>query len=373
VATPKVRYSPLPQQFADIEHLIAEIRSLVATGDFTLGAPVAAFEESFARLMGATHAIGVGTGTDALKLPLKALGIGPGDQVLTCANTFVATVGAIAELGATPVFVDCTDTFCMDLTQVEAAITPRTRAIMPVHLTGEMVDMPQLIAIAERRGLPVVEDACQGMLSELDGRKAGSWGVAAGFSMHPLKLINVWGDAGVVVTNDDRMARTLRLLRNHGLRNRDEIEILGCNTRLDSLQAIVGRWMIGQARDIARLRAERAAYYDRAFAGIGGVRIPPRRSTVKHTYLLYVLFADRRDELLRHCLNRGIEAKVHYPIPLYCQPALAQFGYKAGDFPVTDRHAREMITFPVDQHLSAAEQDYVVRTVAEFYGERAAN
>ncbi len=368
----KVRYSPLPQQFENVEGIFSDIRRLVASGDFTLGAPVAAFETAFAGLMGMKHAIGVGTGTDALKLPLKALGIGPGDDVLTCANTFVATVGAIAELGASPTFIDCTDTFCMDLDRLEDAITTRTKAIMPVHLTGEMVDMPRLMEVATRHGISVVEDACQSMLSELDGRKAGSWGIAAGFSMHPLKLINVWGDAGVIVTDDDGMDRTLRLLRNHGLRDRDEVEILGCNTRLDSLHAIVGSWMVRQAPDIAHLRAERAAYYDRGFARVSGVRIPPRRNALKHTYLLYILFAERRDELLRHCLDLGIEAKVHYPVPLYRQPAMARFGYKTGDFPVTDRHAREMITFPVDQHLSTEDQDHVVRTVAEFYGERAA-
>jgi dTDP-4-amino-4,6-dideoxygalactose transaminase len=371
VTLTKVRYSPLRQQFSNVDDVLADIRRLIVSGDFTLGAPVRTFEAEFSELMGVKHAIGVGTGTDALKLPLKAIGIGPSDHVLTCANTFIATVGAIAELGASPLFIDCTDTFCMDLDRLEDAITPRTKAIMPVHLTGEVVDMPRLMEISVRRGIPVVEDACQSMLSELDGRKAGTWGVAAGFSMHPLKLINVWGDAGVIITNDSEMDRRLRLLRNHGLRGRDEVEVLGCNTRLDSLQAIVASWMVRQAQDIAIQRGERAAYYDQGFSRISGIRIPPRRHEVKHTYLLYILFADRRDELLCHCLDQGIEAKVHYPVPLYRQPGLAQFGYRAGDFPVTDRHAREMITFPVDQHLTREEQDYVIRTVAEFYGETA--
>jgi len=368
MSQPRVRYSPLPQQFAEVEPLFDEIRALVASGDFTLGAAVAEFETAFAAMIGTKYAVGVGTGTDALKLPLKALGLGPGDEVVTCANTFIATVGAIDELGARPVFVDCDDTFCMDLDQVAAAIGPATKAIMPVHLTGEMVDMPRLMEVADAHGLPVVEDACQAMLSEYEGRRAGTWGVAAGFSMHPLKLINVWGDAGVIVTDDDEMNRLLRLLRNHGLRNRDEIEMLGCNTRLDSLQAIVGRWMVERAPQIAVDRAARAAYYDAGFDAIPQVRIPPRRNHVKHTYLLYILFVEARDELLRHCLERGIEAKIHYPIPLYQQQGLAKFGYRAGDFPVTDRHAQEMISFPVDQHLSRAEQDYVIETVSEFYG-----
>ena len=363
----KVRYSPLPQQFAQVDEIFEEMRELVVNGDFTLGKAVGEFEQAFAAMMGMKHAIGVGSGTDSLKLSMKALGIGPGDEVLTCANTFIATVGAIDELNARAVFIDCDDTFCMDLDWLEDAITPATKAIIPVHLTGEMVNMPRLMEISARRDIPVIEDACQSMLSEFDGRKAGTWGIASGFSMHPLKLINVWGDAGVIVTDDDEINRNLRLLRNHGLRNRDEIEIMGCNSRLDSLQAIVGKWIVRQAPDIAARRAERAAYYDAGLSDIPQIRIPLRRNHIRHTYLLYILFAEDRDVLLQYCLQQGIEAKIHYPIPLYQQQGLAKFGYKAGDFPVTDRHAGEMISFPVDQHLSREKQDIVIETVRKFY------
>lgn len=362
-----VRYSPLPQQFAEVDEIFDELRALVAAGDFTLGAPVGEFEAMFADMLGVRHAIGVGSGTDALKLPLKALGLGVGDEVVTTANTFYATVGAINEVGAKPVFVDCDDSFCMDVDQLESAITERTRAIMPVHLTGDCSDMPAINAIAEAHGLPVVEDACQSLLSEWDGTKAGTFGIAAGFSMHPLKIINVWGDAGIVVTDDDAMDRQIRLLRNHGLRNRDEMEILGYNTRLDSVQAVVGKWIVRQTPDIVARRAEVAAYYDAGFEGLGGLVIPPRNPRTKHVYLLYILFAERRDALLQHCLDAGIEAKVHYPIALYRQAALAHLGYQAGDFPVTDRHVETMISFPVDQHLTTAEQDHVIETVKEFY------
>ncbi len=369
-ASVKVRYSPLAQQFAEPDEIFDAIRELVLSGDFTLGKPVDDFERAFEDLLGVKHAIGVGTGTDSLKLPLKALGVGHGDQVVTCAHTFIATVGAIHETGARPAFIDCDDTFCMNLDHLEDAITPKTKAIMPVHMTGAMVDMPRLMDIAGRHGLPVVEDACQSMLGEYDGKKAGTWGIAAGVSMHPLKLINVWGDAGVVMTNDGEMDRKLRLLRNHGLKTRDEVEIMGCNTRLDSLQAIVGSWMLSQAEDIAVRRIERARYYDQGLADIAQIRIPGRQPGVKHVYLLYIVFAEDRDELLSHCLEKGVEAKIHYPIPLYQQQGLKQFGYKPGDFPVTDRHAREMITFPVDQHLSQEEQDIVIETVREFYRTR---
>jgi aminotransferase EvaB len=363
----KVRYSYLPQQFADIDSLLAEIKRFVPTGDFTLGAPLTEFEHRFAALIGTKHAVGVASGTDAIKLPLKAIGVGHGDEVITASNTFIATVGAIAELGARPVFVDCDDTFCMDVSRLEAAITPRTKAIVPVHFTGYMAEMAPLLEIAGRRGLPVVEDACQGILADIGGRRAGTWAAAGAFSLHPLKNLNVWGDGGVIVTDDDAMDRKLRLLRNHGMRNRDEIEILGYNSRLDTLQAIVGNWLIDQTHDITDKRIANAAYYDAHLSRIRGIRIPPRPAGRKRVYHLYMVFAERRDELLAFCLRRGIEAKIHYPIPLYLQDGLKQFGHRAGDFPMTDRHAREVISFPTDQHLSRSEQDHVIETVRGFY------
>lgn len=363
-----VRYSYLPQQFGEIDDLMSALKSFVATGDFTLGKPLEAFEQRFAALIGTRHAIGVGSGTDAIKLPLKALGIGPGDEVITAANTFIATVGAIAETGARPVFVDCDDTFCMTVEAVEAAITARTKAIVPVHFTGYMTEMAPLMAIAARHGLPIVEDACQAILANIDGRNAGTWGTAGAFSLHPLKNLNVWGDGGVITTNDDDMAKRLRLLRNHGMRNRDEIEILGCNSRLDTLQAVVGNWLIGSTEEITRRRIDNAAYYDAHLGRISQIRLPPRVAGRQRVYHLYIVFAARRDQLLRYCQDAGIECKVHYPIPLYLQDALRHLGHRPGDFPVTDRHAGEIISFPCDQHLSREQQDYVISKVAEFYG-----
>jgi aminotransferase EvaB len=365
-----VRYSYLPQQFAEIGGLLSEIEALVKSGDFTLGEPLMRFENSFAALLGARHAVGVGSGTDALKLPLRALGIGPGDEVITTANTFIATVGAIAEVGATPVFVDCDDTFCMDVAQVEAAIGPKTKAIMPVHYTGYMTDMPRLVEVAKGHDLPIVEDSCQAILADIGGKRAGTWGIAGGFSLHPLKNLNVWGDGGVIVTDDDAMAAQLRLLRNHGMINRDEIAVLGYNSRLDTLQAVVGNWLIPHTEAIAQARIDNAAYYDEALAQIPGITLPPRTAGMRRVYHLYIVFAEDRDALLAHCLANGIEAKVHYPIPVYRQRALAHLGHREGDFPVSDRHTENIITFPCDQHLSKAEQDHVIATVREFYGAR---
>ena len=366
----KVRYSYLPQQFADIDDLLAEIKAFVPTGDFTLGKPLTEFERRFAELIGTRFAIGVGSGTDAIKLGLKAVGVGHGDEVITAANTFIATIGAINEVGARPVFVDCDDTFCMDVSQVEAAITPKTKAIVPVQFTGYLTDMAKLMPIAEKHGLPVVEDACQGILAAQNGRNGGTWGATGAFSLHPLKNLNVWSDGGVVVTDDPELDRKLRLLRNHGMRNRDEYEILGYNSRLDTIQAIVGTWLIGQTHDITNKRIANAGYYDTHLGALPHIRIPPRRADMRMVYHLYIVFAEDRDGLLKYCLDRGIEAKVHYPIPLYLQDCVKFLGHRAGDFPVTDRHTKEIITFPTDQHLSREEQDYVIETVRSYYAGR---
>lgn len=363
----KVRYSYLPQQFANAEDLWAELKAFVHTGDFTLGKPLTEFERRFADLIGTRHAIGVGSGTDAIKLSLKALGVGHGDEVITAANTFIATVGAINEIGARPVFVDCDDTFCMDVSQVAAAITPRTKAIVPVHFTGYMTDMIRLMPLADKHNLPIVEDACQSILGAQHGRNAGTWGKTGAFSLHPLKNLNVWSDGGVIVTDDDTIDHSLRLLRNHGMRNRDEIEILGYNSRLDTIQAVVGNWLIPSTKDISERRIANAAYYDEHLGKLKQIRIPHRPDDMRIVYHLYIVFAENRDALLRNCVEKGIEAKVHYPVPLYQQDGLKFLGYKAGDFPVTDRHVGNIITFPCDQHLSRAEQDFVIETVKEFY------
>jgi dTDP-4-amino-4,6-dideoxygalactose transaminase len=362
-----VRYSYLAQQFEDCEDLWRELKAFVPTGDFTLGKPLLEFERRFAALIGTKHAIGVNSGTDSLKLSLEALGVGPGDEVVTAANTFVATVGAIYEVGAKPVFVDCDDTFCMDVGKLEAAIGPRTKALMPVHFTGYMTDMRKLMPIAKKHKLAVVEDACQSILGAIDGKNAGTWGNAAGFSLHPLKNLNVWSDGGIIVTDDDALDAKLRLLRNHGLADRDTVVIMGHNSRLDTLQAVVGNWLIPKTQQIADKRIANAKFYDDHLGRVNGIRLPPRPADMRCVYHLYIVFAERRDALLQFCVDKGIEAKVHYPVPIYRQPALANLGLKEGDFPVTDRHTHEIITFPCDQHLSDDQMRYVVETVAEFY------
>ncbi len=367
----RVRYSYLPQQFERSEEILAGIRAHLKTCQFTLGPEVAQFERGFAELIGARHAVGVANGTDALMLSLRVLGIGHGDEVITSASTFVATIGAIHAVGARPVLVDVRPDFTIDPARIEAAVTPRTRAIIPVHLTGDVSEMDAILGIAQRRGLAVVEDACQAITATYRGRSAGTMGALGAFSLHPLKNLNVWGDGGVIVTNDATLDERLRLLRNHGLKNRDEIEVLGYNSRLDSIQAVVGNWLLPQVPSITDRRIANAARYDNAFARLeGDITLPPRRPETRRVFHLYQVYARDRDRLHQHLLEQGVDAKIHYPIPLHLQRGLAHLGYKAGDFPEAERQSTFVITLPVDQHLREEEISYTIDVVKEFYRSR---
>lgn len=364
----RVKFSYLDRQFADVDAYLNDIKELVKTSDFTLGQPLREFEERFAELCRMPYAIGVASGTDALILSLKILGIGLGDEVITTPTTFIATVGAIAMTGARPVFVDSDDGFVIDASKIEAAITPRTKAIMPVHYTGNVADMPAVMEIALKHNLIVVEDACQAIGASIDGRPVGSWGTTACFSLHPLKNLNVWGNGGVIVTRSPDLAEKLRLYRNHGLVNRDEVAIFGCNSRLDTLQAVIGNRLIEQVEFITNQRVANAKRYDEAFANMGEfIRIPKHRPGVKHVYHLYMIRVKQRDDLLAYLHSKGVEAKVHYPIPLHLQEAAQHLVYKEGDFPVCEEDSRTIITLPAHQHLTDDEIDYTIEQVRSFY------
>jgi len=364
----QVKFSYLDRQFEDVDAYLSDVRALVLSGDFTLGSAVTEFERRFAELCRMPYAIGVGSGTDALILSLKILGVGPGDEVVTAPNTFIATVGAIAMTGARPVFADNDESFTVDPTRIEAAITPRTKAIAPVHYTGSVADMPAIMKIARKHGLVVVEDACQSIMAARDGQPVGSWGDTACFSLHPLKNLNVWGDAGVIVTRSAELNQKLRLFRNHGLANRDEVEMFGHNSRLDSLQAVIGNRLITQTEFITTKRIANARQLDEGLADLKEfIRIPPRPENVKHVYHLYVIRVQRRDELLAHLRTNGIDAKVHYPIPVHLQRAAAYLGYEPGDFPVAEEDSRTTITLPAHQHLTGDEIDDMLEQIHSFY------
>jgi dTDP-3-amino-2,3,6-trideoxy-4-keto-D-glucose/dTDP-3-amino-3,4,6-trideoxy-alpha-D-glucose/dTDP-2,6-dideoxy-D-kanosamine transaminase len=363
-----IPYSYLDRQFSDIEPYLDDIRKVVKAGDFTLGSAVGIFEKKFAGMLGLPYAVGVGTGTDALMLSLKILGIGHGDEVITTANTFVATAGAIAMTGARPVFVDNNSEYLIDVNLIEAAITPRTRAILPVHLTGCPADMPEIMQIAEQHGLMVVEDAAQAILSGIEGKSVGSWGQTAGFSLHPLKNLNIWGDGGVIVTRSEELYEKLKLFRNHGMNTRDEIAFWSHNCRLDTIQAVIANRLIDDVHKITDQRIANAKRYDEAFSDLSEyISIPPRKPGKKQVYHTYVICVHDRDRLMEHLQKSGIRAKIHYPVPLHLQKAAEGLGYKEGDFPVCEEHCRTIITLPVHQHLTDDEMNYVIEQVLAFY------
>jgi len=363
----KVRYSYLKQQFSNCPDLWAKLKKFVATEDFTLGKPLKVFEQNFAKLIGTKYAVGVNSGTDAIKLSLKAIGIKQGDEVITAANTFVATVGAITELNAKPVFVDCDDSFCINVDLIEKKITKKTKAIVPVHFTGYMTNMKKLVKLSKKYKLPIIEDACQSILAEMNKKKAGSFGITGAFSLHPLKNINVWSDGGIITTNNKKIYNKLILLRNHGLIDRDTVKINGYNSRLDTFQSVVGNWLLPQAKKIANQRIKNAKLYDDGLKKIKEISIPPRLKNFKIVYHLYIIFSENRDELYKYCIKKGIDAKIHYPTPIYLQEAYKYLKHKKGDFPVADEHVKKIISFPCDQHLSLKQINYVISTVKNFY------
>lgn len=364
----RVPFSYLDRQFSEVDSYLEDVRDLVKSGDFTLGKPLIEFEKRFADLCQMPYAVGVGTGTDAIAISLKLIGIQPGDEVITTPMTFIATVGAIVMVGARPVFVDSEEGFVIDASKIEKAITPRTKAIVAVHYTGNVPDMPAMMEIANEHGLMVIEDACQSIMASLNGKPVGSWGAAACFSLHPLKNLNVWGDGGVIVTRSKAIADKIRLYRNHGLVNRDEVKNFGINCRLDTLQAVIGNRLLDQVEFITNQRILNAQRYDEAFSDLNEfISVPTRRRGVKHVFHLYVIRVERRNELLNFLQERGVEAKIHYPIPVHLQEAASDLGYKRGDFPVCERDCGNIITLPAHQHLTEEEISYVVRQVRNFY------
>ena len=365
----KIKYSYLQEQFKDYPVIFDKIAEVVKTGDYTLGKAVSEFEDKFASKIGSKYAIGVNSGTDALFLSLKAIGVGQGDEVITVPNTFIATVGAIVASGARPVFVDVTDEYVIDSNLIDDAITSRTKAIMPVHYAGVSADMDKIMDIAHNHALPVIEDSCQAIGAECNGKCAGTFGLTGAFSLHPLKNLNVWGDSGCIVTDNEEIRDQLILLRNHGMINRDEVDIFGYNSRLDSIQAVVGNHLIEDIDWITETRIKWANKLDQALAEIPEfITVPKRRTNKRYVHHLYMVMAKERDKLLEYLHENGVDAKIHYPIPLHLQRCSAHLGYKEGDFPVAEDQAKSIITLPVHQHLEEEDIDYMIEKIRNFYG-----
>jgi len=371
---PTIPFGDLRRQTQAIrDELDAAIRRVLESGWYILGPEVQAFEEEFAAFCGVRHAIGVASGTEALQLALVALGIGPGDEVITVSNAGVPGTAAILLAGARPVFVDVEEgSHNLDPAHLEAAITPHTRAVMPVHLYGRPAALTPVLEIARRRGLAVVEDCAQAHGAHYHGRIVGSLGDVGCFSFYPTKNLGACGDGGMVVTSDEALARRLRQLRVYGWGKKYYSEIPGgTNSRLDELQAAILRAKLPHLAEWNRARQERARWYGELLAG-SPVTVPePAPPGEEHVYHLYVVRSARRDALQAHLQRLGIGSDIHYPLPTHLQPAYRHLGYKRGDLPVSERLAQEVLSLPLYPEMTRTELESVAAAVRAFAEESA--
>jgi dTDP-4-amino-4,6-dideoxygalactose transaminase len=360
----KVPFGDLTRQYKSIRTEIdAAISRVLERGWFVLGEEVSAFEREFAEYLGAKHAVGVGSGTEALHLALVAVSVKPGDEVITAANTCVPTVSAISFSGATPVLIDVdARSYTLDPAKLEAAITPHTRAIVPVHLYGQAADMDQILEIATRHGIPIVEDAAQAHGATYRGKKLGTLGAAGAFSFYPSKNLGAYGDGGAVVTNDDDTALRLRRLRNYGEERRYFHSSKGFNSRLDEIQAAVLRAKLVHLDRWIRRRREIAAIYNLQITN-PHVDKPVEIAYGLHNYHLYVIRCKRRSELQRHLKEQGVETLIHYPVPVHLQESYSDLGKTPGTYPVAEQCANEVLSLPSFAELSDVEAGYVASCI----------
>jgi dTDP-4-amino-4,6-dideoxygalactose transaminase len=366
---------PLLDLKAQFQPLRAEILSAIETvcdeQGFVLGPRVAAFEEAMAKYTGARYAIGCASGSDALLLSLMVLGVGQGDEVITVPFTFFATAGAISRLGAKPVFVDIQpETFNLDPTQLERAITPRTKAIIPVHLFGQCADMAMINRIASAKRIPVIEDACQAIGAAQNGVRAGVLGATGCFSFFPSKNLGGFGDGGLITTNDPTLADALSMLRVHGSRVRYLHEAIGINSRLDALQAAVLHIKLKYLDQWAEGRRRNAARYEQLFKQAGlleRVTLPATHRGNFHVYNQYTIRVSRRDDLRAYLKEKGVGTEIYYPLPMHLQNCYKSLGYQKGSFPVSEQAAEQVLSLPIYAELSDAQLGYVVEAIAQFY------
>ena len=361
----------LRAQFQTIRgEVMAAVERVFESQHFILGPEVEAFERDAAEYCRIKHAIGCGSGSDALLLALTALGVGPGDEVVTASFSFFATAGSIARLGARPVFVDISpDDFNVDPNLIERAITPRAKAILPVHLFGQCAEMDAIREVADRHNLPVVEDAAQAIGAVYCERRAGAMGAVGCFSFFPSKNLGGAGEGGLMTTDDDDLAEKLRLLRVHGMRPKYYHKVVGVNSRLDALQAAVLGVKLKYLDRWSDARRRNAEHYDKLFAeaGVEEVTTPAVRPNRRHIFNQYTIRCSRRDELMDFLKRRGVGSEIYYPAPLHLQECFAPLGYKPGDLPATERASRECLSLPIYPELTEEMRQYVVEKIAEFY------
>jgi len=366
----RVPFVDLAAQQAEIDDEVRRgLDDVFARTAFIGGEAVQLFEREYAEFVEVSHCIGVANGTDALELALRAVGVVPGGEVILPANTFIATAEAVSRIGAVPVLVDVDDEHLLiDPGAVERAITDRTQAIVPVHLFGQVAPLDQLMPVAEAAGVPIVEDAAQAQGARLHGRGAGSWGACAATSFYPGKNLGAAGDAGAVTTDDPQIAARVRLLGSHGSPTKYVHDVVGMNSRLDTVQAVVLRTKLARLEKWNELRVEAARRYGRLLDDVAGVRTPRTRTGSTDVWHLYVVRVSQRDRVLGELNAAGVGAAIHYPTPVHLTKAYAHLKLTAGAFPVAERAAGEILSLPLHPHISAEQQEYVVERLLSCLG-----
>ena len=363
-----INHNYLSKQFNDVDFILEKIKKVVLNNDFTLGSVVDEVEQLIAKEAGTKYAIGVGSGTDALFLSLKALGIDQGDEVITTTYTFYATIGAIATSGAKPVLCDCDENFNLDTSKIEDKITPKTKAIVPVHWAGRPCDMDKILEIAKENNLFVVEDACHALQAEYRGKRCGGLGDIGCFSFHPLKNLNVWGDGGIITTNNEYLNEKIRLIRNHGLKDRNTCMEFSYNSRLDSIQAVVAKHLIeNKLENITKKRISNANLFDTLLKDIPEIKLLKRSNFLKEVFHLYIFSVENRDGLANYLKENGVDAKIHYPIPMHLQPAAKKYNFNRKDFKNAERLVEKTISLPVHEFITEEQIVYVSNLIKSFF------
>lgn len=368
----QVPFLDLKQQYLPLkEEILGAVARVFESTQFVLGKEVAAFEEEFAAYCGVSHCVAVNSGTSALHLALLAAGAGPGDEVITVPCTFVATVAAVQYAGARPVLVDVDPvTYTMDPARIEAAITPRTKAILPVHLYGNPSNMDAILAIARRHNLTVIEDAAQAHGAEYKGRRCGSLGHLACFSFYPGKNLGAYGEGGIVATSSPEMARTLRMLRDWGAEKKYEHVLKGFNYRMEGVQGAVLRIKLRHLEKWTEARRAHAAAYRQALSA-STLALPVELAGTRHVYHVFAVLSPQRAQLADWLNTRGVQTGIHYPYPVHLLPAYAGLGYAAGSFPVSERIAQQELSLPMFPEMTPEQRDYVCAATLEFAATRA--
>lgn len=367
----KVTMLDLTEQYQNLkEEMLTALDDVMSKAHFILGANVKKLEEDVAKYSNVAHGIGVANGSDAIHIALEAAGVKRGDEVITTPFTFFATAGAIARAGAVPVFVDIDPiTYNIDPSKIEAAITDKTKAIIPVHLYGQMADMDPIVEIAAKHNLAIIEDAAQAIGAKYKGKCVGEMGTAATYSFFPTKNLGAYGDAGMVVTPNDEVAEKARVIRVHGSKPKYYHHVLGYNSRLDELQAAILNVKFPHLNKWSELRREHAATYTKLLNEKLGDKVvtPVEAEGRYHVFHQYTLRVERRDELQAFLNEHGVQTMVYYPLPLHVQPVFKELGYKEGDFPESEKAAKEAVSLPMFPELKLEQQEYVVSKIVEFY------